>query len=204
MNQMYLKRIVQFLSISLAIAALIVVSGFTNRFIRDYHNLADTDKLVDVLLVLFLIVVVFSPFGIFKKQRWGWICMVSFAFYLPISYLLNINIIETAYPPLVTIPFSLLFVGVGIFLLSKSVITQYAIKSYQITIACLLPFLLYFITTIDPIYDASKVNSLYLTITEDDVYYLNNSLFTGEVYSNNSNGNLELIGRTLKGLPHGE
>ena len=200
MNSIYPKRLLNFLAIGIMVLSVLVLSRVIGHLRNNIVNLSEIDKLSSYLSIGMLALILVCCVGGLMRKYWGWIGMTSYLTYtIGEEFYDRIKLGSGEHELIFIIPLYVFFVGVIIFLLSKTVSEYFKVNTLHKLLVFILPLFVYFGLNRDPIEDIQRVNLYYVDLVEEQ-FYLKNNRFTGILFSNHKNGNLQMEGGVEDGF----
>ena len=204
MKSMYPKRIIMIIAICTIILALFAVLDGTNYIRENGHNMTAIDQKIFYYLIGFNVVAIICSVLAIKNSAIGWIGFAVFSIFSIVQIILAINNLGAgSYPIAIFLPFIIVLLITVIFLFTDRVRKYFQVNFSHMLIVVVLSGLSYYVLSIDPLEDKSKVSDLYIEYIDDQVY-LNNEKFTGMLYSKYPNSNLSYIGSVMNGNYDGD
>jgi len=204
MNTTYPKRLLHFISISTLCLCLLGIAKQIGILLNNITNISSIDKQSTALTFLIEICVIICCIGVFKKKSWSWIGMTSY-----LIYSLGVSIYDGFHFGfedelfIITIPFLLALLTAIIFLFIDDVANYLKVSAFHKILAVIIPIGVYLTLSRDSNPNVEKINYYYIDVI-DNKWYLHDEPYTGKVYSNHQNGNIEFEGYVNNGKMEGE
>lgn len=203
MKSTYPKRLINFLSISLMIIGFMAIAREIGQLRNNLANLTEIDKQSSFLAIGLVSIVLVCCIGSMKRKYWGWIGITSYLIYSIGGYILDSYRYGNGDRLIVIIiPVMLILIVVLIFLFLNDVTKYFEVSFQHKILAMILSIGAYLSIARNPNPNPEIINFYYVDIVEEQ-YYLNEELYTGKVFSNHTNGNIEFEGHIKKGKEEG-
>jgi antitoxin component YwqK of YwqJK toxin-antitoxin module len=140
----------------------------------------------------------------FKKVYWSWIGITSYLIFLIVSFTIDKyrngmsdNLLMDTVPIIVTLT------GILIFFITKDVTHYFNVSNIQKVVAIMIPVISYTVLSREVNPNTESINFYYIDII-DEKFYLNDELYTGDVFSKHRNGEIQFEGHVKNGKEEGE
>lgn len=204
MNTHFPKRLINFVSICTLLICVLGIAWEVGHLRMESHNLSQIDVQSSYLYLGLSSLIIIGCISAFKSKTFGWICIVSYMLYSMGTY--GWNKLSVPFDRLMLvyeIPILLVLVAALYFFFTTATRVHFGVGISHLMLAIFLPLVASFGLSMNPVENTERMNAYYLDRIEG-AYYYDGKAYTGEIFTNHTNGVLKNEGAAIDSRSSGQ